>query len=184
MVPKVSNINKNTESVLFADDTNIFVKGKTKMLEYKNANEMFFKLYVYMPFNKLHINMLMWSLLMSKCCYIDFKTTKSNIELDSVDYDRNIHNTVIKQVSETKFLGATIDENLYWNTHINTLSKKISCSGAILNAIKVLKTTFQVNSTKTYTIHFLRVTFFMVLPFEEENQITKLNLCLNSRNNV
>ena len=75
--------------------------------------------------NKLHINM-------SKCCFIDFKSPKS----DNENYALKIKTTKIKQVNEAKFLGVTIDENLNWNSHIKKLSKKLSCSAGILNLIK------------------------------------------------
>ena len=50
--------------------------------------------------NKLHINM-------SKSCFIDFKSEK-NSPLPNV----LIQNIEIKRVTESKFLGVTIDENL------------------------------------------------------------------------
>ena len=46
---------------------------------------------------------------------------------------------IIKQVSETKFLGITIDNKLSWDTHINKLSKKLSCATGILNRISKTK---------------------------------------------
>ena len=119
------NVSNSTEFVLFADDTNIFIKAKTKMLAYKNANEILKTLNVYMLLNKLHINM-------DKCCFIDFKPSSH----DDNNYSIKINNTDIEQVSETKFLGVTIDDNLNWNAHIKQLSKKLSCSAGILNTIK------------------------------------------------
>ena len=120
------NISNSAQFVLFADDTNIFITGKNKAEAYTDANKILKILEYYMLINKLHINM-------SKCCYIDFKSSSSNT---SGDYDININNSVIEQVKETKFLGVTIDENLNWNAHVNKLSKKLSCSTGILNTIK------------------------------------------------
>ena len=59
------NVHKNTEFVLFADDTNIFVKAKNKTLAYEKANTILKSVDLYMMTNKLHINM-------SKSCFIDF----------------------------------------------------------------------------------------------------------------
>ena len=116
------NISNNAEFVLFADDTNIFVKAKNRMLAYENANKILKAVHLYyMLVNKLHINM-------SKCCFIDFKPD-SNLCL-------KINNVVIKQVNEARFLGVTLDENLNWKSHIHKLSKKLSCSAGILNLIK------------------------------------------------
>ena len=70
--------------------------------------------------NKLHINM-------HKSCFIDFKSIKQLF---------NIQNIEIKRVTEAKFLGVTIAENLNWNSHLKELYKKLSCSTGILNTIK------------------------------------------------
>ena len=121
------NISIDTNFVLFADDTNIFVKAVNKMLAYEKANKVLEQLNLYMVVNKLHINM-------SKCCFIDFKSPKSDNENEN--YALKIKTTKIKQVNEAKFLGVTIDENLNWNSHIKKLSKKLSCSAGILNLIK------------------------------------------------
>ena len=43
--------------VLFADDTNIFVSGKTEKDAYKNANKVLNDVHNYMVINQLHINM-------------------------------------------------------------------------------------------------------------------------------
>jgi hypothetical protein len=52
--------------IMFADDTNIFVQGKTAVEAYEKGNKLLKSLNRYMLLNKLHINM-------SKCCYIHFK---------------------------------------------------------------------------------------------------------------
>ena len=121
------NISSDAKFVLFADDTNIFIKAKNKMLAYESANEILKNIQLYMLVNKLHINM-------SKCCFINFKP-KCN-DTNHENYSLKINDIIIKQVSETKFLGVTIDENLNWNSHIKQLSKKLSCSAGILNSIK------------------------------------------------
>ena len=121
------NISNNAEFVLFADDTNIFVEAKNRMLAYANPNKILKAVHLYMLVNKLHINM-------SKCCFIDFKPDK-NVIPDS-NLCLKINNVVIKQVNEARFLGVTLDENLNWKSHIHKLSKKLSCSAGILNLIK------------------------------------------------
>ena len=121
------NISSDAKFVLFADDTNIFIEAKNKMLAYESANNILANIQLYMLVNKLHVNM-------SKCCFIDFKSKSKNANLEK--YSLKINDTEIKKVSETKFLGVTIDENLNWNSHIKQLSKKLSCSAGILNSIK------------------------------------------------
>ena len=123
------NINsKNCEFVLFADDTNIFAKAKTKALVYDLANSLLKLVSDYMKSNKLHINM-------SKCCYIYFQRQANN-QNDSNNTEIKIDNHIINQVSEIKFLGVTIDENLNWNSHIKQLTKKLASCTGILNRIK------------------------------------------------
>ena len=124
------NACQTCEFVLFADDTNIFVKAKTRANAYKQANEILKLVHNYMSSNKLHINM-------SKCCYIEFGEHKpGNFEQEHQCLEIKIQNTCIKKVTETKFLGVIIDENLNWNAHIKQLAKKLSSCTGILSRIK------------------------------------------------
>ena len=124
------NACKTCEFVLFADDTNIFVKAKTRALAYHQANEILKLVHNYMMSNRLHINM-------SKCCYMEFSQQKlSNSEQEAELPEIKIQNTCIKKVTETKFLGVIIDENLNWNAHIKQLTKKLSSCTGILSRIK------------------------------------------------
>ena len=108
--------------MLFADNTNIFVKAKNKALAYEKANTILKFVNMYMMTNKLHINM-------SKSCFIDFKSEK-NSPLPNEELKVLIQNIKIERVTEAKFLGVTINENL------KKLFKKLSCSTGILNTIK------------------------------------------------
>ena len=55
--------------ILYADDTNIFIKGKTKEEAFCRANIVLDNLHTYMKFNLLHINM-------EKCCCMHFEPNK------------------------------------------------------------------------------------------------------------
>ena len=68
----LSNCSNLGSYILFADDTNIFVEGKTAANAYEKGNQLLKSLYRYMISNKLHINM-------SKCCFIHFKPKKTKI---------------------------------------------------------------------------------------------------------
>ena len=59
----IIKISNEGEFILFADDTNIFVRSQTAMLAFKTANEILRKVNDYMYVNKLYINM-------EKCCFI------------------------------------------------------------------------------------------------------------------
>ena len=129
----INSASENNEFILFADDTNIFVRAKTKALAFTKANEILEKVRIYMLMNKLHINM-------DKCCYMHFKPKTSNSKVDNENnpqrYEINIGKTPIEQVSETKFLGIIIDDKLNWDPHIKYLKQKLSCAAGILNRIK------------------------------------------------
>ena len=117
--------------IMFADDTNIFVEGHTAEEAYAKGNELLHSVQKYMLLNKLHINM-------SKCCYIHFKPKpcKANFIQPPPKHDLFIDNFPIKKVTETKFLGVTIDENLSWDPHITALRRKLNHASATLYRIR------------------------------------------------
>ena len=56
----------NTNCILYADDTNIFVVGKTKEEAFSRANKVLENVHAYMKYNLLHINM-------EKFCFMNFQ---------------------------------------------------------------------------------------------------------------
>ena len=84
--------------------------------------------------NKLNINL-------EKYCYIHFKkympiSSRVDSLSNSMTYNIHINNSELKKVTNTKFLGVIIDENLTWEQHIKALSKKLaSCTGSLINCI-------------------------------------------------
>ena len=131
------SLQNHNEIILFADDTNIFVKAKSLKLAYQAANELLSQINDYMVCNKLHINL-------EKSCYMHFKKyipISSRVDSLSNDMTYNIHinNSELKKVTHTKFLGVIIDENLTWEQHIKALSKKLaSCTGSLNRIIQFL----------------------------------------------
>ena len=116
--------------ILFADDTNIFIKGKNLADALKKANEVLKFVQLYMRLNELHINM-------TKCCFIHFDPRKRrNMLDDSSELLLQIDGIPIKQVRSTRFLGIIIDEKLSWNEHIEYLTKKLKCQVGAINRIK------------------------------------------------
>ena len=93
LVLSLQNLN---EIILFADDTNIFVKAKSLKLAYQAANELLKQiLNDYMVCNKLHINL-------KKSCYICIlrKTCPRVDSLsNSMTYNIHINNSELKKVS-------------------------------------------------------------------------------------
>ena len=72
----ISYICKSNELILFADDTNIFVKGKSKQEVYIEANMILKQLSIYTMLNKLYVNL-------EKSCFMYFTKTSSNDENDN-----------------------------------------------------------------------------------------------------
>ena len=115
--------------ILFADDTNIFIDGKTVEEVYEKGNKLLSSLNSYMILNKLNINM-------SKCCYIHFRP-RSNKSKETSDKELlHIDGFPIKKTKATKFLGVVIDEQLSWQPHITALRRKLNYASATLNKIK------------------------------------------------
>ena len=124
-LPNCSNL---ATYVLFADDTNIFVQGKTIAEAYKNGNVVLNALNKYMILNKLHINM-------TKCCFIHFKPTNYKPMAEDGLFNLKVSDFPIKKTSETKFLGVIIDEKLSWESHTTDLKRKLNYAIATLNRI-------------------------------------------------
>ena len=122
----INDICRTTELgkfVLFADDTNIFVADHCKKKVYEKANKILNLVHLYMKCNLLHINI-------KKCCYIHFKPSRAKMEPDPAEAEENIltlNNIVIKRVSEAKFLGVIIDDQLKWDAHVRALNSKLKC---------------------------------------------------------
>ena len=116
------------EFVLFADDTNTFVSGENEELAYDSANKVLEAIHLYMYANKLHINH-------NKVFYIHFRPKGRNAS-NETNFDLKLSGKSIKQVTETKFLGVIIDENLSWLPHVNYLENKLKSCIGIINRIR------------------------------------------------
>ena len=116
-----------TDLVLFADDTNIFVTGKSENEVYEKANKVLSDLNLYMLSNKLHINL-------SKSVYIHFKPnvsyekrmTCARPRAFGCDNTLSLNGSKMTKVDKVRFLGVIIDENLNWENHIEYLEDKLN----------------------------------------------------------
>ena len=116
--------------ILFADDTNIFVSGQSKMEAIEKANTILAAVHSYMKSNKLHINI-------KKSCYMHFTPRGQNSESnENIPSTLCINGVELDEVEQTKFLGVIIDKNLSWAPHIDALSKKLRCNTGQINRIK------------------------------------------------
>ena len=78
----ISNICNSNEPILFADDTNKFVKAKSKHKVYIEANIILRQFSIYTMLNKLHVNL-------EKSYFMFFNKTTSNATDN--DHDINPH---------------------------------------------------------------------------------------------
>ena len=119
----------NSVFVLFADDTNIFVSGKTYIIAANRANMILNAVSKYMSANKLHLNM-------DKLCFMHFSPNRNDHTPEDSYVIIKINGFEIEEVTETKFLGVIIDNNLSWEPQLEALAKKLKCCTGQLNRIK------------------------------------------------
>ena len=119
---------KLTELVLFADDSNLFIKGHNLEETIINLNTELSKISEWFRANELSLNL-------NKTHYMIFsnKNVKrhSNVKIDQ---------TILDKVESTTFLGVDIDSKLSWKSHIYKINNKLSKSIAILYRMKNLMT--------------------------------------------
>ena len=115
-----------TKSILFADDTTIYLSSNNISYLYTTMNGELLKLTDWFRANKLSLNI-------SKTNYILFtyqnRQVVTNIDLQLSDIS-------IERTKYTKFLGIYIDEKLKWDEHINVMKTKISKSFFAINKVK------------------------------------------------
>ena len=132
----IINASSLGQFVLFADDTNIFVSGKTAREAYSKANSVLADVNEYMLRNQLHINV-------SKCCFIHFQPDLSRVKQTCArarPFDREcqllLNGQKLKKVQSAKFLGVVIDETLTWEAHIDYLTEKLNTCIVMIKRIK------------------------------------------------
>ena len=117
------------DTILFADDTNLFWKSKDLNADIGNINSSLNKVNNWCIANKLTLNL-------TKTNYIIVKNYQKNFVLNSTIH---IDNIPLSPSSEIKFLGVVIDTNLNWCAHINSLRTQLNkVTGMIYLASKFL----------------------------------------------
>ena len=132
----IINTSSLGQFVLFADDTNIFISGRTAKEVYRKANRVLRDVNEYMVLNQLHINV-------SKCCFIHFQPDLSRVKQTCArarPFDREcqlfLNNQKLKKVQSAKFLGVVIDEALTWEAHLDYLMEKLNTCIVMIKRIK------------------------------------------------
>ena len=104
------------ELVLFADDTNIFARGKAPGELIDKVNRGLHELSKWFRCNRLTLNL-------KKTEYIFFGASASKEGTLKVV---KIGNEVIRRVNGARFLGVWVDEKLKWTDHIEKVKAKVS----------------------------------------------------------
>ncbi len=104
--------NSSIVTMLFADDTNIFIESKDPITLMTKAKTTLQDLQDWFCCNKL-------SLSIDKTHYSIFRTINKNIplECDSIPFN----DTHIMRVPHTKYLGVILDDKLNWKSHIQSI---------------------------------------------------------------
>ena len=118
------NCLKYGTSLSFADDTSIFISGKTARTLFDKGNDELCNIDNWLVANKLFLNANK-----TKCVY--FKT--ANSKTPPSDLNLVIRNIPIERVSSVRVLGTIIHENLSWKEHMLALKSKLRATlGAVI----------------------------------------------------
>lgn len=130
---------KELTLILFADDTNAFMKGTNINDTIDSLNIELAKVAVWFDANQLSLNI-------KKTHYMIF----SNRHVTSAKFV-HIKGLRIEQVYCTKFLGVFIDDKLTWKEHIMYTKNKISkCIGMLHKVSKVFSKNVKLKLYKTF----------------------------------
>ena len=109
-------------SILFADDTSVFIEGTSYDKVIDIVNKELDRINIWLRANKLTINI-------KKTHYMMFHRTRIKHKLRNI----TICGTNVSYTKNTKFLGVIIDNKLRWSDHINYIKNKIAKSIGIIN---------------------------------------------------
>ena len=137
----LANISDKLFTILYADDTNIFITGKNIKELIFTLNQELKHLVEWLEANKLFLNK-------DKTHFMIFSLKKSV----TVESEILLNNTAIKQVPSTKFLGVYIDSKLSWKDHIVYVKNKISKGIGIINKTRKY---FDQNTLRTLYYSFV-----------------------------
>jgi len=116
-----------SKGILFADDTNIYMRGKCKKQLFAAMKQELEKLKEWFQANKLSLNL-------QKTNYVLFQpkgasTVDNNLQL-------TIGAETIARKSSVKFLGIYLDEHLQWTEQFKQLNSKLSKANYIIRSVK------------------------------------------------
>ena len=122
------NCLRSTKASMFADDTNISCDGKLATDIQQKINSDLNSVHNWLLANKLTLSV-------EKTEYMIVGSRQRLNQINS-DPDILIGDHMIKRVSNKKFLGVVLDEQLNWHNHIDNQCAKISKNIALLRRAK------------------------------------------------
>ncbi|MFZ2538340.1 MAG: reverse transcriptase family protein [Oscillospiraceae bacterium] len=118
-------ISKVLNTIMFADDTNLFLTGRSLLELEKQMNDELIIINDWFQANLLSLNI-------SKTSYIIFGNKSFQ------DVKLHIHNFNLIRQYETKFLGVILSANLSWNKHVEIILCKVSKNIGIICKVRHL----------------------------------------------
>ena len=112
-----ANVSNVLFSLLFADDSNMFVSGKNPNELVNIMNAEMTKIVNWLGTNKLSLNLKI------KQHFIIFRKKRGKITLQN---DLIIDDVVIGRTNHTRFLGVMVDQHLTFESHVKYIKGKIS----------------------------------------------------------
>ena len=112
-------------TVMFADDTSIFVKNKNLSVISDMLNAELAIISTWLQANRLSLNV-------DKSSFMLFKGSKG----EDIDLNISVNSKPLTRVTKVKFLDVNVDEKLSWKPHIRYISRKISKSLGIMYKIR------------------------------------------------
>lgn len=126
----ISNVSKILFPIIFADDTNMFIKGKSLNELVPKMNNELTKIVHWLKCNRLSLNI-------NKTHYMIFHSSKRKIQNN---LPITIDNNEINCVQKSKFIGVILEPTLTWSNHIQWVRQKVARGiGVLLKARKVFK---------------------------------------------
>ena len=159
-VNDLASVSSISFTILFADDTNVFITGKNIPNLITVMNNELSKLSEWMNVNELSLNV-------KKTKYMLFCIKNPHIEGGNI----LLNGEIIDKVNHFKFLGVIIDSHLSWMDHVQHIRKKISKGIGIL-----YKTKDYLKSDTLLTLYYSFVYPYLVYCIEVWGATTKGNL--------
>jgi hypothetical protein len=122
----IPEISKFAKFILYADDANIIITGRTMAEIIEQVESLATVLVGWVSSNGLALNL-------KKTKYIIFSRSR----IDD-NYNLIISNKLIERTSEAKFLGVIVDDKLTWTQHTKALKSKMSRYIGIMYKIRNL----------------------------------------------